>query len=157
MNPPTPVSSPLGFWSALGILLTFASGCVSPSVTVQPNPAATTSPTSSPTASTVASPTSPPSAVASLVATSLPTSPSSSPVAPSLPAPLASPNKPVNVLSQSDCINVQSNQYIYGTYKIGWTFQGFFYESLLQMEGNIKLMATRYFNPNTNRPDCCKL
>ncbi|MEA5497956.1 hypothetical protein [Limnoraphis robusta] len=61
--------------------------------------------------------------------------------------------QPILIAQQRDCIPSSSNEYIYGTYKVQWTFQGLSYESVLQMEGSSGQMLTRYFNPNTNSPD----
>jgi hypothetical protein len=63
------------------------------------------------------------------------------------------PQVPILIAQQRDCTPVSPSEYIYGTYKITWTFQGLSYESALKMEGGSGKMLTTYFNPNTNSPD----
>lgn len=69
-------------------------------------------------------------------------------------SPFSSPRPTHNIIAQQrSCTRPNRSEYIYGTYKVGWTVQGNYYESVLEMRGDSGLMLTSYFNPNINRPE----
>ncbi len=54
---------------------------------------------------------------------------------------------------KDDCFAPHHSEYMSGQYNIEWTYQGVFYQSTLNMNGNSGIMLTNFYNSNTNKPD----
>ncbi len=59
----------------------------------------------------------------------------------------------VQIAQGVDCIRANRSEYLYGKYKVSWSYGGIFHESVLSMQGDSGTMLTRFYSSELGGPD----